>query len=1170
MKDKLTAQQELAVFNRGGRLLVSAAAGSGKTKVLVERLLTYITDENTPANLEDFLIITYTNAAAAELRGKIAARLSEKIAEEPENQHLQKQMQRLFLTKISTIHGFCGDLLREYAYRLDLPADFRVADENECQELREDVLRELLDRSYREKILDADFINLVDSQSLGRDDRLLPEIIQQVYDSARCHKDPQGWLNSCLESAQTEASDDAADTQWGKILVQQLHDYLDVQISLMNRCAEALGRESGLEKAQASILDTVYQMQRLREVNTWDDIRAHMNISFMKLTFPRTKNPNPALTDQVKAIREPLTKKLPKRTKFFTDSGDKVLEDLQRCSGSIRALVQLVREFDRDYSAAKRSRHVLDFSDLEQRALDLLLGKARLSPTSVATEIGRRFREVLVDEYQDSNGVQDAIFMALTQEKQNCFLVGDVKQSIYQFRLADPGIFLQKYHAYVDAARATDPNGRKILLSDNFRSGPEVIQAVNDVFRCCMSPRVGGLYYTEAEQLREGRPHDSLGEPGVELYAIDADGDGYQAEAEFVAYKIEQMLLDRRQVRSKDGFRDVKPEDIVILLRSAKNTENIFRKALENRGIRCATSGGEDLLKTEEIQTLRALLEVIQNPRQDIPLLTALASPIFGFTADELALLRGREKRACIYDVLRKRDSSKFSHFLSILEQLRADAKLNSVTALLEQCLTLTRLDSIYASMPDGTVKSANLRAFFQIAANFEQGSLKDLSQFLNHLSSLEGRGIPAPAATSQGCVSIMTIHKSKGLEFPVVFLCNLSRRFNRTDLNKQILCDRELGIGVSVADPEYRIRYPSIAKQSIAQKLDQEAVSEELRILYVAMTRAEDRLIMTVTPRGLEKKLKDLAMRQCLNGTEFLCSDVSCPGDWVLIAALRRSEAGALQKLGGRPEALETSAYPWKIEVVTPEKACDGRHAEQPPTLEAPKHLEERLKRAMEFQYPYEAATLAPSKQTATDRKGRVKDEEAAQDALDRRKPHYQWRKPNFQSKQQAGKTYGSAIHAALQYISYDRCTSLESITEEVHRLVDQRLLSQEQGRLVNCQKLANFFQSEFGRKLVCGIPCLREFKFSILDDGMHYGSGLEGEQVLLQGVVDCALLEEDGITVLDFKTDFATEETLPGIIARYRVQVETYAAALERIYEQKVKQKLLYFFHLEQFIAL
>ena len=1163
MAEMLTPEQRSAVYDRGGRLLVSAAAGSGKTKVLVDRLLSYMTDPKDPANLNDFLIITYTKAAAAELRGKIAAKLTERIAEDP-NSRLQQQMQRLYLTKISTVHGFCGDLLREYAYKLDLSADFRVADENECREIREMVLEELLDQAYASQE-DADFLAFVDTQGLGRTDKLVPELIEKVYDSARCHLDPEKWLEGCL--VHTEEITDASETLWGRYLMDRLFSYLDMQIHVMEQCAQAAAGCEGMEKPAANLSDTLYQLRSLRDSETWDQVVHRKNIDYGRLTFPR-KNPDQELTDRIKAAREACKKGLAKQLHGFADLSEQVLADLKQSEAGTRGLIALVRQFDREYSRAKRSRRVLDFGDLEHKTLDLLLGTRRSGPTAAASEIASRFREIMVDEYQDSNAVQDAIFSAITMKKQNCFMVGDVKQSIYQFRLADPGIFLEKYHAYVPAAQAIAGEGRKVMLSRNFRSGPEVIEAVNDVFATCMTPEVGGLYYGEEEALREGIPHEKLPDPGTELYAIQIREDTYGEEAAFVAARIRDMIRQGTLVRKGDQLRPVTAEDIVILLRSPGSVGVQFQRALESCGIRCNTGGGNDLLQTPEIGTLRSLLQTIYNPRLDIPLVSTLASPIFGFTADDLAAIRAKHRGGSVYDALCRDDSPKSRNFMEMLGKLRREARLHTLTELLETCFRLTRLDSIYGSMPGGEVRSANLQTFYQLASDYEQGNHRDLGQFLDHLEALEDKGLISAGNAAGGAVTIMSIHKSKGLEFPVVFLCGLAREFNRESLRAQILCDKELGLGLSVADISNRVRYPALSKRAIAAKMAAESVSEEMRVLYVAMTRARDRLIMTYASRNLESDLQDISLRVDFDEGRLLCRDVVCPGEWVMRTAMQRTEAGELFTLGGKPAQTKISSYPWKISVVeAPELNAEAQTVPEG-VGEMPSDAEMKLQNALSFRYAHAAATQAPSKQTATGRKGRIKDEEAAEDTQESRNVLRTWRRPSFLEESVQGKTYGSAMHAAMQYIRYENCGSAEQVAQEIARLVEEGFLSALQGELVNCQHIAAFFETDFGTKLRQGTEHLREFKFSILDDGVHYGEGLSGEQVLLQGVVDCALLEEDGITVVDFKTDKVSEETLSELAERYRSQVNTYAEALSRIYQMPVKSRKLYFFRLKRFV--
>ena len=1169
MAEKLTPQQEQAVHNRGGMLLVSAAAGSGKTKVLVDRLMEYLTDPVNPANLDDFLIITYTKAAAAELRGKIGAKLAERIAQEPENRHLQRQVQRLYLAKISTVHSFCADILREYAYRLDIPADFRVADENECRQLRDTVMEQVLEEAYSRAVEDPDFCAFVDTQGLGRDDRMVPEILLKVYDNARCHMDPQLWLEDCVSRADVPELVDAGQTVWGRCLMEGLFSCLDLHIAAMGTCAARAEAVPELEKPAALLRDNLFQLQHLRESQTWDQIVERRNLAYGTLRFPKN-NPDPELAERIKAVRDGCKKGVEKRLRAFSDPTERIREDLCQSAGAVRGMVGLVRAFDRAYIRAKRSRRVLDFSDLEHKTLDLFLGASRSGPTQAAREVGQRFREVLVDEYQDSNGVQDAIFSALTRERNNCFMVGDVKQSIYQFRLADPGIFLKKYREYGPAETARPGEGRKVLLSSNFRSGGGVLSAVNDVFRLCMTPAVGGLVYGDGEALREGIPHVPLGEPEVELHVLEAREDAGEEEAAFVAGRIARLLDGTHMVRQGEALRPIVPEDIVILLRSPGSSAQDFRRALAARGIRCASGGGVNLLETAEVGTLRALLQTVANPRQDIPLLAVLASPVFGFTADELAALRKGNKKVPIFEGILQGNTEKCRNFRNILEILRREARMKRLPELLECALRLTRMDSVYGAMPGGEARLENLRVFYQYAADYDAGGGRDLGQFLEHLTAMEEKGLnTASENTDSGCVTIMSIHKSKGLEFPVVFLCGLSREFNRESQKALVLCDRELGLGLSAVDEKNRIRYPTIAKRAIAAKMEEESLSEELRVLYVAMTRARDRLFMTYASKGLEKQLADIALRLDFGGSELLSREAVCPGDWVLMAAMTRTEAGELFRLGGRPQKVSVSDSPWLIRVAQQEAEPPSPAGQETAVgTGVPEALVERLRRSLEFRYAHVPATQAPSKQTATQRKGREKDQEAAENAREPRPEVRSWRKPAFRDQTTRGKDYGSAIHTVLQHIRYEACADEVGVRDEVERLVAAGCVSPEQGKMVDCRRLARFFETSVGRKLRAGGEALREFKFSILDDGSRYGDGLEGEQVLLQGVVDCALLEPEGITVVDFKTDHVTEQTLPAVAARYRPQVEVYAEALARIYEKKVMHRYLYFFRLDRLV--
>lgn len=1170
MAEKLTAQQKLAVTDRGGKLLVSAAAGSGKTKVLVDRLLSYLTAPESPANLDDFLIITYTKAAAAELQGKIAAKLSERIAQEPNNRHLQMQMQRLYLTKISTVHSFCTDILRQYAYSLNISGDFRVAEEKECVELQSRAMEAVLDEAYSQIDEDPEIRAFIDSQGFGRNDSQIPEILLRVYHSAKCHLLPEAWLDWCAEVGDVDKTADAGETIWGEYLISDLHAYLDLHMDALQKCVNLSACTCGMEKPTALLQDTLHQLARLRSSKTWDSVRENGKIDYGRLTFP--KNPaDPMLAEQIKSVRNACKKGLEKKLRRFSDSSEQVLADLSKSISSIRGLITMTRRFSALYDKLKQGYNILDFSDLEHRTLDLLVGTKRAGATRIAEEIGQRYREVMVDEYQDSNAVQDAIFTALTQKKQNCFMVGDVKQSIYQFRLADPDIFLHKYNTYVPAEEAKPGQGRKVLLSNNFRSCGAVLSAVNDVFSLCMSPKVGGLVYGEDEALKEGVPHSALNEPEIELYGVQVQQDTYAEEAAFVADRICQLLDGEHLVRDGDGYRPIVPEDIVILLRSPGSVGGEFQYALEQCGIPCISGGNTDLLQTEEVATLRALLQIISNPLQDIPLLTVLTSRAFGFTADELAAFRGNNRNISIYESLCNSQEMKVKSFLQTLSVLRKEARISNIGELLERIFMETGIDSIYSAMPDGTIRVGNIYAFSKFAADYESCGKRDLDQFLEHLNAIADYGLSVEdEQDSAGAVRIMSIHKSKGLEFPVVLLAGLAREFNRESMRAQVLCDKTLGLGLSCVDAKNRVRYPSVAKRAIAVKMAADSLSEEMRILYVAMTRAKDRLIMTYASGGLDGEIADIAVRMDITQPHLLTCDVDCPGKWILFSALKRTEAGELYAKCNHLPERKAAEYPWSIHIVEAECSDASVAAEETGESELLVNAVEKLSRSLSFRYAHPTATKAPSKQTATQLKGRLKDSEAAEDTAEKQNGVRKWRKPSFISTTVHGKDFGTAIHAVMQYIQYENCSTVESTQSEIQRLVAQGYISAEHGDLADSRMIASFFASPIGKKLQKSPDVLREFKFSLLDSAKKYIPNIDGEEVLLQGVVDCVLIEPDGITVLDFKTDRVNEETLPAVAERYSSQVQVYANAMERIFQKPIKSKMLYFFRIGQFVEL
>lgn len=1171
----LTAAQKAVVNDRGGALLVSAAAGSGKTRVLVERLLRYICDPAVPCSVDDFLVITYTNAAAAELRMKIAGALGERLAQNPENKHLQRQMNRIYLASISTVHGFCANLLRTYAHLLDIPPDFCIAEETEASAMRTRVLNQLLEKEYREQT--PDFLAMVDTFGYGRDDSSLENAVRIVYDAMRCRPDMDQWLGDMGERLELSGYTDVLETPWGEYIITEFRGFLRSQIAAMEEALAEMRRYPNIEAGYGkTFAENIRQLRSLEQCESWDDFYGNKVTSFGRVTGVR-KPEDAAVKERMETVRKRCWEQLKKWQELIYSPSQTLLADLAEQTPVVQGLLHFVKAFDLAYMEEKRRRKRLDFSDLEHLTIRLLTDRYTGKPTKIAGEIAARYREIMVDEYQDSNQVQEVIFEAISRGGKNRFMVGDVKQSIYQFRLADPTLFLKKYETYPDADRAEEGQPRRILLSENFRSRPEILDACNAVFRLIMRKQVGELDYGEAEALRPGLPVELLPEPAVELHCLTAsDPDSGQGkrelEAEFVAARIRRMLDDKMPITEGGKTRPVRPGDITILLRAVSNTAPAYLEALRRQGIPAVSNRGGNLLDAAEVQLLIAMLQVVDNPHQDIPMLALLASPVFAFPAETLARSRARNRRDDFYDVMLS-EPKIYAPFLDTLGQLREEASWLPIHELIDRVLCCTEMLAVFGAKKDGVQRKKNLMAFRAASVSFEQGGRRCLPQFLAYLQELrEGGGqLPLPQGAGEEAVTIMTSHKSKGLEFPVVFLCDLSKGFNTKDLREEILVDDQLAIGCNRVDTQRFIRYPTLIKKSIERKKKKKMLSEELRILYVAMTRAKERLIMTYYSKNLEDELKKINLQLTRPLRDEVCAGVSNPGQWVLMTALCRTEAGELLNLVGGNAVSQVSELPWRIELhnLTAEQSEPG-DAQHAPEKEQPVEIDAQAVSLAQYVYPYEAASVVPSKLTATQLKGRKQDQEISEGAWEL-KHHgaFQFRKPQFLRRGLTAAEKGTATHLFLQFAEYGKCRTEAGIRDELQRLRAQEFLTPEQAEAVEPQQLLHLFRSEIGSRLLFSAELRREFKFSLLMDAGQLGLDAAGEQVMLQGVVDCFVCEPDGITILDFKTDRIAGD-LHQRAAYYRPQLEAYGHALSRIYRQPVKRKLLYFFAAGEFVEI
>ncbi len=1185
MAFSLTEEQQAAVDNRGGGLLVSAAAGSGKTRVLVERLLARVEEG---ADVDRFLVITYTKAAAAELRGRIVEEISDRLALRPADGHLRRQATLVYKAGISTIHAFCAQLLRECGHLLDLDPDFRLCDEGEAGILMLRALNDVLDKRY--EAMDSDFAQLVDTMSAGRDDARLVQIVLDIRGRVQAHPNPAAWLAQQERTFALEGISDPVQTPWGELLLTDAAGQASYWRRRMEEARDLCERDANLLANYGdSVAQTAQALQEFEEAAAqgWDAARNLLPIPFPTVGRKKMVD-DPAAVERVKVIRTACKKRLEKLEDWFADSGEDLLADLRTVYPAMRGLFALVRDFEEAYAAEKARRGLVDFSDLEHMAVRLLVGEDG-QPSELARQWSGRYDEIMVDEYQDTNEVQNAIFSALSRDGTNLFMVGDVKQSIYRFRLADPTIFLGKYRSFKPYSEAREGEERRVILSRNFRSRPEVLEGCSDLFRAIMSVPFGEMEYADDQALYPGASYEPDPAYCVELDALDGDIDGEEGaekvsrdllEARFAARRIQELLDEGFPVSDGEGgTRPVRPSDVVILLRSPNTVLRHYARTLGERDILWEAEGGGDFFGSTEISVALSLLQIVDNPRQDVALISVLRSPVYGFSADRLAEIRSASPDTDFYAALEADDGEDSRAFLAELDDLRFGSGDMSSHQLLWHIYDRTNLLGIFGAMEEGEARQGNLLALAELARQFEGAGHKGLFRFLTYLTRLRENGNtltpPTPGRTGGG-VRIMSIHKSKGLEFPVVLLCGLARRLNREDMNRPILFHPKLGVGPKGLDVERGIEYPTLARMAVARQLEREMMAEELRLLYVAMTRAKEKLILSVALTGGGKDLEKLAGDSGYPVDPQVLLACQSVGQWVLLHALCRPEAGALRRAAGQEVAVPDAPLgpAWDIRFV------DGTALTQAPPrrwMAPEREIEENedgtdLTGLLRWTYPHGAEVAIPSKLTATQLKGRALDEEAAEEAPRPSRP-LSFGRPRF-AAEELGLTAaqrGTALHQVLQYIDFERSETVEGVRAEISRLVEQQYITPQQGEAVDPAPIAAFFQSDLGQDLLSSVSLRREFKFSILEPAhRYYPQAGEGEQVLFQGVVDCYYETLEGITVVDFKTDRVTKATLAGRAEHYRPQLEAYSRALEEITGKRVIRRVLWFFALGRSVDL
>jgi len=886
-----TKEQEQAIYEKGSNILVAAAAGSGKTAVLVERIINNIINEN--IDIDRLLVVTFTNAAASEMRERILSAIYKKIEEsdnEQENEKLQKQITLLNKASICTIDSFCLDVIKNNFFELDISPNFRIADTAEIELLKQEVLEEMFEEKYENE--DENFVNLIHTYTTYKDDTPLKEIILKIYNQIQSNPFPEKWLEEKIEKFNIkDLSQDFSKTDWGQILLKDIEEEIIDCQSILKQELQKISRYDELEKYCQTIANDIDQLETLKvNLDSWDKAYSiNQNLEFV--TWPRDSKITLEEKELAKQARDNVKKKLNKKTdKFLIFNSQEANQDIYDMYEKLNALKEIILEYGKKIAKAKKEKNILDFNDIEHFALNILVQEkdGQIIQTETAKKYQEKYVEIAIDEYQDSNLIQEYILRSISN-KSNIFMVGDVKQSIYKFRQARPDLFYTKYNTYKLKQDKKENDDLKIQLFKNFRSRKNVLDFTNIIFENLMTEKPWEIEYNLEEYLNLGADYKENGQDlKIEIHAIDLADieeqetetpeedeehiEDIELEARYVTQKIQELMQSNFQVydAKKKEFRNLKYKDIAILLRSTKTSAPIFEKELAKQNIPAFSDSSSEYLGSIEIQTIMSLLRIIDNPLQDIPLVTVLRSSIAGFTDNDLIQIRLNDKYDNFYNALLKAKLSvdetlktKITNFLDNIESWRKAKEYLALDELIWKIYSDTGFYNYVGLMPNGALRQANLKMLFERAKQYESASFKGLFNFINFIEKVHsGSGDLGSAkiiGENEDVVRIMSIHKSKGLEFPIVFLSNTGKSINLMDLKQNILIHNEIGLGTKYIDYDKQIEYDTLSKSAIANKLHLETLSEEMRILYVALTRAKEKLIITGIVKDTKEALEKL-----------------------------------------------------------------------------------------------------------------------------------------------------------------------------------------------------------------------------------------------------------------------------------------------------------------------
>ena len=1231
---KWTEEQRKVITLRDRNILVSAAAGSGKTAVLVQRILSKIMDPKRPVDIDRLLIMTFTRAAAGEMKERISNAIDKALYENPDNEHLQKQATLIHNAQITTIDGFCSYIIRNYFHIVDLDPGYRTAEEGELKLLKEDVMKDLLEEAYEKA--DPKFLSLVECYASGKSDDEIREMVYKLYNAAMSHPFPEEWLEECLNVYQVENIEDLRKTNWIRLLWETLDEKV-IQAEALAESARRLCEEPDgpyiYEEALADDLNFWREIRRLKDTRDYDKVAeilaGHM---FAKLSAKRDSSIDPFKKEQAKELRDEekeICKEL--STKFFNQKEEILLELIAGAREPLEGLTELTRQFKEAFSRKKREKNLLDFTDMEHFALRILVEKVdeELIPTQAARELSEKYEEVMVDEYQDSNFVQELITTMVSgwvSKRKNIFMVGDVKQSIYRFRLARPELFMEKYHSY----SLEDSEEQRIDLHKNFRSRAEVLNSVNYIFRQIMGEDLGGITYDDDNALYPGASFPDGEDPEfvrTEVLIVEKDGEEAQDEQEqknaremealAIAQRIHRMIGKDRILDKETGeYREIRYGDIVILLRSATGWSETFSQVLSSRGIPVYSASRTGYFSTQEVVTLLNYLRVCDNPLQDIPLTGVLHSPIVGCTAQELAMLRSECPDGRVYDsicayvekaeeiseenVEKLRLVQKLKLFLSQLTKFRDMAAYTPIHELILYILKDTGYGRYARAIPGGAQRGANLHMLVEKAMDYEKTSYRGLFNFIRYIEKLQKYEVDFGevnlADAGSGAVQVMTIHKSKGLEFPVVFAAGMGKQFNFQDINAKFLIHPELGFGVDAIFPEKRLIVSAMQKQIIRRELKRENLGEELRVLYVALTRAKEKLIITGSMGNIEAALRSVS--RYMHSEETLLpldvrSEARTYWSYILPALVRHpamKELLAEYGIFGKPEKICEENADFLISKVTLGELVQGEILDQTDAQlrEAffrewdsekiyDENIRQVLKEKFDFSYPYAYLRELPVKVSVSElKKRKYADEEEKESAL-YPEPEMVQIVPGFISGEREvtqGAARGTAYHRVMECLDYTRLDGIQEIDGQIRTLVEGHKMSPQEGECIYRRDILGFAESELGQRMKRAAQdkkLYREQPFVMKVDRKELDASWSGDEtVLVQGIIDAYFLEGEDIVLVDYKTDRIARGEENKLIERYKIQLEDYASALERMLHKKVKQKYIYSFALRKELLL